>query len=196
MYLCTYTIIKSYAHFSLREISAHLLLMPTKLNLMPFLRYIKEKGWNILSTFGGAAWHVGSWFPNQGSNPHPLHWKCTVLNTGPLGKSLSAVFSNSLSPDAFMLPKETKSQAVFKHLIPVSTQISPQHPAAIMHCLGCHIRTLDFTVRQNLSSHGSENKTACPESHSSLEAKEVLVPMAAHPFIPLNSQPKKKKKNL
>ena len=27
-----------------------------------------------------------SWFPDQGSNPHPLHWKHGVLTTGPPGK--------------------------------------------------------------------------------------------------------------
>ena len=26
--------------------------------------------------------HVGSWFPNQGSNPQPLLWKLGVLTTG------------------------------------------------------------------------------------------------------------------
>ena len=31
-------------------------------------------------------------FPDQGSNPGPLHWECGVLPTGPPGKSLS-VFS-------------------------------------------------------------------------------------------------------
>ena len=82
----------------------------------------------------------------------------TVLNTGPLGKSLSAVFSNSLSPDAFMVPEETKSEAIFKHLIPTSTQISSHHTTATVHCPGCHIRTLDSSVTENLSSHGSENK--------------------------------------
>ena len=30
--------------------------------------------------------HVGSLFPNQGSNPFPLHWKCRLLTTGPPGK--------------------------------------------------------------------------------------------------------------
>ena len=31
--------------------------------------------------------HVGSQFPNQGSNPCPLHWVLGVLTTGPPGKS-------------------------------------------------------------------------------------------------------------
>ena len=33
--------------------------------------------------------YVGSLFPNQGSNQHPLHWKPGVLTTGPSGKFLS-----------------------------------------------------------------------------------------------------------
>ena len=39
--------------------------------------------------FGHAAQHVGYQPPNQGANPHPLHWKCAVLTTGPPGKSCS-----------------------------------------------------------------------------------------------------------
>ena len=35
---------------------------------------------------GCAMWHAGSQLPNQGSNPHPLQWKCG-LTTGPPGKS-------------------------------------------------------------------------------------------------------------
>lgn len=36
--------------------------------------------------------HVGSWFPNQGSNPCHLQWKHRVLTTRPLGKCLSLGF--------------------------------------------------------------------------------------------------------
>ena len=36
--------------------------------------------------------HVGSYFPNQGSNPHPLHWKCGFLTTGPPGKPQALYF--------------------------------------------------------------------------------------------------------
>ena len=32
-------------------------------------------------------WHVGSYFPDQGSNRHPLQWKRGVLTTGPPGNS-------------------------------------------------------------------------------------------------------------
>ena len=40
----------------------------------------------ITIIFGQAMWYVGS-FPNQGSNPRPLHWKRGVLTTGPPGKA-------------------------------------------------------------------------------------------------------------
>ena len=30
----------------------------------------ERRGWEDLGE-----WHVGSYLPNQGSNPHPLHWK-------------------------------------------------------------------------------------------------------------------------
>ena len=32
-------------------------------------------------------WHAESQLPDQGSNLHPLHWKCGVLTTGPPGKT-------------------------------------------------------------------------------------------------------------
>ena len=31
------------------------------------------------------AWHVGSYFPKQGLNSHPLHWMLRVLTTEPPG---------------------------------------------------------------------------------------------------------------
>lgn len=31
--------------------------------------------------------HVGTYFPNQELNPHPLHWKQGVLTTGPAERS-------------------------------------------------------------------------------------------------------------
>ena len=37
--------------------------------------------------FSCAVWHVGSYFPDQGSNLCPLQWERKVLTTGPLGKS-------------------------------------------------------------------------------------------------------------
>ena len=57
-------------------------------------------------SLGSSLWHVGSLavacellvatcgiqFPDQGSNPGPLHWECGVLATGSPGKFLSASF--------------------------------------------------------------------------------------------------------
>ena len=37
-------------------------------------------------------WHVGSWFPDQGSNLHPVHWKHGVLTTRPSGNPPSSGF--------------------------------------------------------------------------------------------------------
>ena len=45
--------------------------------------------WPYLFIFFGHIMHVGSYFPNQGCNPHPLDWKGGVLTTGPPGKSLN-----------------------------------------------------------------------------------------------------------
>ena len=42
--------------------------------------------------FGCTTWHVGSQFPNQGSNPRPLQWERRVLTAGPPGKSLAGRF--------------------------------------------------------------------------------------------------------
>ena len=38
--------------------------------------------------------HVGSYFPYQGSNLCPLHWKRGLLTTGPPGKSLKQGFNH------------------------------------------------------------------------------------------------------
>ena len=37
---------------------------------------------------GHTSCYVGSQLPDQGLNPHPLHWEHSVLATGPPGKSL------------------------------------------------------------------------------------------------------------
>ena len=39
-----------------------------------------------------ATGHVESQFPDQGSNPHPLHWKRVVLAIGSPGKSGTCTF--------------------------------------------------------------------------------------------------------
>ena len=47
--------------------------------------------------------HVGSQFPDQGSNLRPLQWKHGVLTTGPPGKSLEEVLF-FLTPHIFVTP--------------------------------------------------------------------------------------------
>ena len=57
------------------------------------LRYLAVKLWGHIITpcltyvFGHAMEYVGSWFPDQGSNPKLMHWKHGILTTGPPGKS-------------------------------------------------------------------------------------------------------------
>ena len=46
----------------------------------------------LLYYFCQAKWHVESLFPDQGSDPYSLHWKCGVLTTGPPVKSLFHFF--------------------------------------------------------------------------------------------------------
>ena len=48
-----------------------------------------------LFIFGFATW----WFPHQGLNPCPLHWKAIVLTTGPLGKSKLSIIWKRHSND-------------------------------------------------------------------------------------------------
>lgn len=56
------------------------------------------------------AWHVGSEFPVQGSNPWLLHWKCGVLTTWLSGKS-PVIFENHLLTILFF--QATKSAFCF-----------------------------------------------------------------------------------
>ena len=46
---------------------------------------MKKNFFNLI--FWLTMWHVGSQFPHQGSNPHPLQWKHGVLTTEPPEKS-------------------------------------------------------------------------------------------------------------
>ena len=39
--------------------------------------------------------HMGSYLPNQESNPHPLYWKPRVLITGPPGRYPFLTFHHS-----------------------------------------------------------------------------------------------------
>ena len=44
--------------------------------------------WVFFFFFGLASHHAECYFPHQGSNTCPLHWKHGTLTSGPLGKSL------------------------------------------------------------------------------------------------------------
>ena len=63
-----------------------------------FLVFKKDISWLSLFIFVYflATWHVGSYFPNQGSNLCSLQGKCGVITTGPLGKSPIHFFISSL----------------------------------------------------------------------------------------------------
>ena len=61
--------------------------------------------------FGCTRWHVGSQFPNQGSNLRPLLWKHGFLITGLPGKSLN--FFNLLKKKTVFI-EPGKEQASMK----------------------------------------------------------------------------------
>ena len=50
---------------------------------------------NFFFSFDLSEQLVGSQFPDQGSNPRPLHWKRRVLTTGQPGKSLNLTFKET-----------------------------------------------------------------------------------------------------
>ena len=66
--------------------------------------------------------HVGSYLPDQGLNPCPLHWKYGVLTTGPPGKS-QARPCGGISDSS--LPLTPRIPAISK-----SSPLSPSPPAA------------------------------------------------------------------
>ena len=55
--------------------------------------------WIFVATFQLLVVACGVSFPDQGSNPGPLHWECRVLTTGPPGKSLHGIFINRTDRD-------------------------------------------------------------------------------------------------
>ena len=69
---------------------------------LPYLHFylVSRDLWRVVGGFflvvvvfsGCATWHVESCFPDQGSNPRPLQWKCRVLTTGPSRNSLVGGF--------------------------------------------------------------------------------------------------------
>ena len=67
--------------------------------------------WVPLFYFFGCVTHLGSWFPDQGSNPHPLHGKHRVTTIGPSGKSLGSFKCThmSIKSPSFQLSPGTPS---------------------------------------------------------------------------------------
>ena len=68
---------------------------------LPWLQHSNLISWLTVLCFifftGCTMQHVGYYFPDQGSNSHPLHWKHRILTTGPSGKSLSWIIVLILS---------------------------------------------------------------------------------------------------
>ena len=81
---------------------------------LPFLNFYREKVYYLIDSnipalcqlylyyyyylFAHAVQHVGSYFPNQGSNPYTLHWKCRVFSSGsPSLYQLYLIVINKLS---------------------------------------------------------------------------------------------------
>ena len=54
--------------------------------------YLKKKKKPLLFIFGHAPQHVGSQFPDQGSNLHPLHWKCRLNHWTAMDASLLTLY--------------------------------------------------------------------------------------------------------
>jgi len=52
----------------------------------------EDKVFVFVLIFGCALWHIGSYFPDQGSNLHPLHWKWGVSTLDLPGKLLKTAF--------------------------------------------------------------------------------------------------------
>ena len=65
------------------------------------------------SFFGHTEWHMRSYFPDQVSNPHPLHWQHRVLTTGHQG---------SPCPNHFRSQRETRAIAVERDSSPLKTE--------------------------------------------------------------------------
>ena len=78
------------------------------------LQLIKMKDKNF---FDHAAQHLGSQFPNQGSNPCLLQWKREVLTTGPPGKSLFTLYCHLLSVQWHYVLKNNVHTLINKYFI-------------------------------------------------------------------------------
>ena len=65
--------------------------------------------------FGHTKRHVGSWFPDQGSNLHLLHWEHGILTTRPPGKSLY-YFKKEKKKRIPIISWQLKLFLIFNHL--------------------------------------------------------------------------------
>ena len=68
--------------------------------------------------FGCAKQHVGSLFPDQGSNPRPLHLKGRVLTNGPPRKSQTSFFFLALQ---YLLSEDIIQSHILKYHLCVDT---------------------------------------------------------------------------
>ena len=66
------------------------------LNGLP-LHFIQEKETSLFLS-GCTKQFVGSWFPQPGTEPRPLPWKCQVPATGPPENSQTSIFSSYFFP--------------------------------------------------------------------------------------------------
>ena len=59
---------------------------------------------------------MGSWFPNQGSNPWLLHWKCGVSITGPAKSKVTILkWANAVAFSTFIVLWNQHLYLVLKH---------------------------------------------------------------------------------
>ena len=68
----------------------HLRCEKKNLQLINVTTYLKKKP--LLFIFGNAPQHVGSQFPDQGLNLHPLHWKCRLNHWTAMDTSLLTLY--------------------------------------------------------------------------------------------------------
>ena len=80
---------------------------------MYLIRFVLLNIWYKFS-FGHIMWHVGSYFPNQGSNPHPVLWKHRVLTIGPPGAQHHPSGENWIK-DLLSVALPTRARPSFPH---------------------------------------------------------------------------------